>query len=135
MKAWEKKSTYTVAVKEEVVKQEESANGGIHIEHNGTPERFTNGVKREPSSARSTPRRGASSTPVSAASLGRSGSLRGRGKKAPTLKPYEGKFEATLTTDEGPARFEMRDMREGIPEDERLWSESVHCLICQSLIE
>lgn len=131
MKTWERKGLENSTV----VKEEEGANGYVKIEQSATPEKFSNGTKRETSSARSTPRRGASSTPVPPASLGRAGSVRGKGKKASALKPYTGKYEATLRTDDGPPRFEMQDLRDGVPEAQRQWTESVHCLLCHHVLE
>ena len=132
MKTWERKGLETTTG---VVKDEASTNGDIKMEYSATPEKFSNGVKKEPSSARSTPRRGASSTPVPAGSIGRSGSVRAKGKNVPAPKPYTGKYEAVLRTDDGPPRFELKDLREGVPEAERQWTESVHCLLCDHVLE
>ncbi|KAL2207228.1 hypothetical protein CC79DRAFT_1321349 [Sarocladium strictum] len=134
-KTWE-----TRVIGASAVKQEEGTNGEKKTEPSAEPsaepEQFSNGIKKESSSARSTPRRGTSSTPIpTAGALGRTGSVRGRGKKGPAPKPYLGKFEATLRTDDGSARFDMKDLREGVPEAERTWTEAVHCLVCQHTIE
>jgi hypothetical protein len=125
---WERKSLETTTA---VVKEEESNNADIKMEHSATPEKFCDDVE-ERSSARSTPRRGACSNPVPAGSLGRAGLARARGKKA---KPYIGKYEATLRADDGPPRFELKDLREGVPDAERSWTEGVRCLLCDHILE
>ena len=148
MKTWERK-THKAIKREEgthesngIVKTEQEESPlpyrNVKTEQPETPQSNGNGVAVafETGGRRSSSRQAPSSTPVSAMStpLGRQGSVRGKGKKTPTAKPYTGLYEATLKTDDGPARWTIRDLRDGVPDSEKSWTEAVHCLLCDSVI-
>jgi hypothetical protein len=46
-------------------------------------------------------------------------------------RPWEGLFEASLkTADMGPLVIEFRDLRDGVVDGEKTWTEPVNCLLC-----
>lgn len=128
MRTWDRKCN-------QLPKAERATNGtnGIKAEQSATPELGNDiPVKRESSSTRSTPRRGVA---VPRITPSRSGSAKPKGKKGVAQKPYAGLFEAKLVTDDGPARWVLRDLRPGVSDGEKQWTEEVHCLVCNSRIE
>ncbi|KAM0540029.1 hypothetical protein ACHAO7_011596 [Fusarium culmorum] len=59
----------------------------------------------------------------------------GRKKKAKDYKPYAGLYDADFNMQEGPAAWEIRDLRENVTGGERSWTEKAYCLICSTGIE
>ncbi|KAF4464434.1 hypothetical protein FALBO_8727 [Fusarium albosuccineum] len=60
---------------------------------------------------------------------------KGRKKKNPDYKPYQGLFEATLKMNEGPTVWEIRDLRDKVEDGEKTWTEKAHCLMCSAVID
>ncbi|KAM0543415.1 hypothetical protein ACHAO7_009401 [Fusarium culmorum] len=56
-------------------------------------------------------------------------------KKMGSFKPYAGLFEANLKMQDGPTVWEIRDLRESVPGDEKTWTEKACCLICGAIID
>jgi hypothetical protein len=81
------------------------------------------------STPRPTPSRSISAAPA------KGSAKKGRKKKTGDYKPYEGLFEANLKMQEGPAAWEIRDLRENITGGEKSWTEKAYCLICGAGIE
>ncbi|KAK4105381.1 hypothetical protein N658DRAFT_416262 [Parathielavia hyrcaniae] len=62
---------------------------------------------------------------------GRPRKSKGAEANGESAQPWDGLFEATLTTAEmGPALIEFRDLREGVAGGEKTWTEPVKCLLC-----
>lgn len=60
----------------------------------------------------------------------------GRGRKKAEVdlsnKPYEGKFEATFSSEI--SSMEIKDLRAGVEGGQKTWTEDVHCLVCGTRI-
>ncbi|KAF5700183.1 hypothetical protein FMUND_14426 [Fusarium mundagurra] len=59
----------------------------------------------------------------------------GRKKKTRDYKPYAGLYEANFNMQEGPAAWEIHDLRENVTGGEKSWTEKAYCLICGTDIE
>jgi hypothetical protein len=50
-------------------------------------------------------------------------------------KLYQGLFEATLKTDDGPTAWEIKDLRPNVMGGETTWTEKARCLFCDVTID
>lgn len=60
---------------------------------------------------------------------------KGRRKKVPDKKPYEGLFEAKLEMNDGLTTWVITDLRENVTGGDKTWNEFAYCFHCGRLID